>query len=218
MRYQEVTGVVLAGGKSRRMGKDKAFLSLDGKPLVERVAEVLQSLFQRNLVITNTPSLYEHLGFEVYTDIFPGKGALGGIYTGLVHAGAPHAFFASCDMPFLNEPLIRYLVEERLGFDIVLPISDTGPEPIHAVYSEGCRPLMEALLREGRLAIHGLFPLVKVREVGPETLRRFDPDLLSFCNLNTPEELEKARRLSEGQKGRSVQSGEEEKAIWRRTS
>lgn len=203
MRYQEVTGVVLAGGKSRRMGRDKAFLPVDDKPLVERVAEVLGSIFERNLVITNTPSLYEHLGFEIHTDIYPGKGSLGGVYTGLVHAGAPHAFFASCDMPFLNEALIRHLVEEREGFDVVVPISDSGPEPLHAVYCESCRGPIETLIEKGRLAIHGLFPFVKVKEVGREALMRHDPDLLSFRNLNTPEELEKARILGEGRRSSS---------------
>ena len=199
MRYQDVAGVVLAGGQSRRMGKNKALLKVDGLALVDRVVRVMRSIFERVLLSTNTPELFNYLGLESHPDIFPGKGALGGVYTGLVKAQRPHAFFASCDMPFLNEDLVRFLVEAREeGTDIVLPVSEHGDEPLHAVYrTQKCRTLIEGLLEEGRLAVHGLFPLVNMKRIGPETLRQIDPGLKSFWNLNTPEELERACAIAE---------------------
>ncbi len=190
--YEDVTGVILAGGKSRRMGTDKALLEVGGVPLIERVARVFRRLFHRTLLVTNDPDLYREAGFPVYTDIHPDRGSLVGIYTGLLKAETPHVFCASCDMPFLNESLIRFLIDLRAGFDWVLPFSDQGREPLHAVYGRGCIAPMKKRIEEDRLAIMGIFDQVRTRRVEPEEAAGFDPKFLSFMNCNTPEDLEAA--------------------------
>lgn len=194
--YRDVTGVMLAGGKSRRMGADKAYLEVDGVPLLERAAQVFRRVFSSNMIVANDPSLYRELEFPVHTDVYPNRGSLVGIYTGLMKAETPYIFCASCDMPFLNEGLIRYLVELREGFDLVLPFSDHGREPLHAVYGKPCLGPMEKLIAEDRMAIMGIFSEVRTRRVNPEEVAKLDPQYLSFMNCNTPEDLEAATTLA----------------------
>ena len=194
--YEDVTGLILAGGKSRRMGTDKALLEVDGVPLIERVARVFRRLFSRNIIVTNDPSLYRELGFPVYRDVHPDRASLVGIYTGLLKAETPHVFCASCDMPFLNESLIRFLADLRTEFDLVLPFSNHGREPLHAIYGQACVAPMEKLIEEDRLAIRGIFDQVRTRRVEPGEADAYDPKLLSFMNCNTLEDLEAAAALA----------------------
>ena len=194
--YEDVTGVMLAGGKSRRMGTDTAHLKVDGVPLLERVARVFRRTFSSNMVVANDPNLYTDIGFPVYADVYPDRGSLVGIYTGLLKAETPHVFCASCDMPFLNERLIRHLVNLREGFDLVLPFSDHGREPLHAVYGKACLAPMEKLIAEDKLAIMGVFSQVRMHKVTPEEVAEFDPKFLSFMNCNTPEDLRTATALT----------------------
>jgi molybdopterin-guanine dinucleotide biosynthesis protein A len=194
--YEDVTGVLLAGGKSRRMGTDKAHLEVDGVPLLERVAQVFRRTFSSNMVVANDTSAYTGLGFPVYTDVYRDRGSLVGIYTGLLKAETPHVFCASCDMPFLNERLIRHLVDLREGFDLVLPFSDHGREPLHAVYAKACLGPMEKLIAEDKMAIMGVFSQVRMHKVTPEEVAEFDPKFLSFMNCNTPEDLQTAASLA----------------------
>lgn len=184
-----MTGVVLAGGKSTRMGANKAALRLGGRPLIDGVVEVLRSLFPEVLIIANAPGLYDYLGLPVYPDRIPDKGSLGGLYTGLTYASHPAAFFAACDMPFLNAALIASLRDAAPGYDAVVPRTPEGLQPIHAVYGKACLPVMEALIAAGRLKIDRLFPRVRTRVVEEADLRRLDPDLDSFLNCNTPAEF-----------------------------
>ncbi|MFQ5693427.1 MAG: molybdenum cofactor guanylyltransferase [Nitrospinota bacterium] len=202
---RDVTGVLLAGGKSRRMGTDKARLEVEGVPLLERAARVFRRIFPANLVVANDPGLYADLGFPVHADVYPNRGALVGIYTGLLKAETPYVFCASCDMPFLSEPLIRMLVGLREGFDLVLPFSRQGREPLHAVYGRNCLAPMARLIAENRLAIMGVFSQVRTRKVTPEEIAPLDPQFLSFMNCNTPEDLEAASALAkEMRPGRGV--------------
>ncbi len=184
-----MTGVVLAGGKSTRMGANKAALRLGGRPLIDGVVEVLRSLFPEVLIIANAPGLYDYLGLPVYPDRIPDKGSLGGLYTGLTYASHPAAFFAACDMPFLNAALIASLRDAAPGYDAVVPRTPEGLQPLHAVYGKACLPVMEALIAAGRLKIDRLFPRVRTRVVEEADLRRLDPDLDSFLNCNTPAEF-----------------------------
>ncbi|MBI2881416.1 MAG: molybdenum cofactor guanylyltransferase [Candidatus Tectomicrobia bacterium] len=199
--YQDVTGVILAGGQSRRMGTDKARLKVDGVPLLDRVARVFRRTFSANLVIANDPGLYLGLGLPVHTDVYPNRGSLVGIYTGLLNAETPYIFCASCDMPFLNERLIRFLVDLRAGFDWVLPFSGHGREPLHAVYGKGCLGPMERLIAEDNLAIVGIASEVRTRRVAAEEVAALDPKFLSFMNCNTPEDLEAAAALARELRG-----------------
>lgn len=205
-----MTGVVLAGGKSTRMGTNKAVLEVGGRTLIESVVEKLHALFPEVLIIANSPELYETLGPKVFPDLIPDKGSLGGLYTGLFYASYAYAFFAACDMPFLNPDLITFMkaiVEEGLGpppsghmeccpYDVVIPKAQGELHPLHAIYSKRCLPFMRELIDRDHLKIVAFFPQVRVKVMEEETIRRFDPSLLSLFNANTPEELALARQLS----------------------
>jgi len=191
----KITGIILAGGKNLRMGKNKAFLEVNGQRIIDRIREIFADLFNEVLLVTNSPLEYGYLNLRMVADLCPGKGALGGLYTGLFHASCSHAFVAACDMPFLNKALISHLSALSPGYDIVIPKPDDGLQPLHAVYSQKCLPFMENLLRQDNLKIIDFFPKVKKREVVTKEILQFDPHLISFLNINTPEDLAWAQDL-----------------------
>ena len=187
----KTTGIILAGGKNLRMGQNKAFLEVRGQRIIDRTRKIFGELFADVLLVTNLPGDYLDLNLRIVTDLYREKGALGGVFTGLFHASCPHAFVAACDMPFLNPALISHLVGLSPGYDIVIPRTEDGLQPLHAVYSRKCLLFMEDLLRKGNLKILDFFHRVKKREVPPEEILSFDPQLASFLNINTPEDLDR---------------------------
>ena len=191
-----MTGLILAGGKNLRMGKNKAFLEVNGQRIIDRTASLFRGIFDEVILVTNDPLDYLDLNLRTVADLLPGKGSLGGVYTGLFHASHERAFVAACDMPFLNADLIRYEIGLAPGFDIIIPRTEDGFQPLHAVYSQRCLPFMEDLLRSDNLKIIDFFPRVKKRELVTEEIRRFDPGLISFLNVNTPEDLARLRQIS----------------------
>ena len=194
-----VTGVLLAGGNSSRMGRNKALMTLAGHRLVDRALAALRDLFDDLLLVTNSPDLYADLGVRMVPDLVAGKGALGGIHSAIHHADTPHCLVVACDMPFLNADVLRYLVEQRAGHDVVVPSVHGRPQPLHAVYGKACLQPIARRLQTDRLNVVSFFPDVRVREVTAEELVGFDPEGLSFRNLNTPEEFaDAARRLGFG--------------------
>ncbi len=193
-----VSGIVLAGGKSRRMGGiTKALLEIGGKPIIERTTETLARIFSDVLIITNSPSEYEFLGLPMYSDLRPGFGAIGGLHTGLSSCSTHHAFFVACDMPFLNDEIIRLMASLAPGHDIVIPRIHGLFEPLHAIYSRACVPPIEKLLDRCELKILNFFNEVDVLEVDQPELEALDPELRFIMNLNTPEDLAEANRLAE---------------------
>ena len=191
----KITGIILAGGKNLRMGKNKAFLEIKGQRIIDRTKQLFVDLFDEVFLVANSPLDYLDLNLRVVSDLFPGGGALGGIYSGLFHASHSHAFVAACDMPFLNKALISHLSTLSPGYDIVIPKMEDGWQPLHAVYSQKCLPFMEDLLQKKNLKIIDFFPRVKKREVTTEEILPFDPQLVSFLNVNTPEDLARAEDL-----------------------
>jgi molybdopterin-guanine dinucleotide biosynthesis protein A len=187
----EVTGVVLAGGKSSRYGRNKAFDVLEGVPLIERVIGVMRPIFQKLILSTNSPESYEHLNLPMETDLFKGLGPLGGIHTALSIIETETCFVVACDMPFLNSGLIRYMVDTRNDFDVVVPRIQGMMEALHAVYHKRCLPAIRDMIEAKRYQIFRFFPSVSVRFVEEAEIRRFDPNLKSFLNVNRPEELKK---------------------------
>ena len=192
-----VTGVVLAGGKSRRMGRDKAFLPFGTGMLIERVIEVLHQVTEDVILITNTPELYQRFGLPMFSDVIPEAGSLGGIYTGLVSAKAPYSLCLACDMPFVKSEFLRFLCETATETDVVIPRNAEDFQPLCAVYSQVCREPIRQKIDAGRLKITGFFDQVRVRVVEGELLTRYDPHDVMFFNANTPEEYEHARRMLE---------------------
>ena len=189
MLISKVTGVVLLGGRSRRFGSNKSFALVDGTPLIERVTGTMASIFQRVLLITNTPELYGHLRFPMFEDEVKGLGPIGGLYTALLKIRTESAFVTACDMPYLNERLIRHLVEIGPGFDITAPAPAGYIEPLHALYSSRCLPALRRCIDAGERMIVRFYPDAKVRFVPDEELRRFDPELRSLYNINRPQDL-----------------------------
>ena len=185
----KTTGIILAGGKNLRMGQNKAFLEVQGERIIDRIKRIFVDLFDEVMLVTNSPRDYLDLNLRIISDLYRERGALAGIFTGLFHASFSHAFVAACDMPFLNPALIAHLVGLSPGYDIVIPRTEDGLQPLHAVYSRKCLPFMEDLLREGNLKILDFFHRVKKREVPAEEMIPLDPHLSSFLNLNSPEDL-----------------------------
>ena len=186
---RNVTGVILAGGKSRRFGKNKSFIQIDGTPLIERVVTVMGSVFEHRLLVTNTPEEYAYLGLPMVQDLIKGIGPLGGIYTGLKTIHHDAGFFVACDMPCLSGPFVRHMVGVREDHDAVVPRIGRMFEPLHAVYSKSVIDPLKAIIDSGIRQILELFSRIRVRYVEEETIRAFDPDLRCFLNVNRPEDL-----------------------------
>lgn len=197
---------IIAGGQSRRMGRDKAFVKLDGKTLIEHVIERSADLGQaETILITNKPADYKHLGLPMFHDVLPGKGSLGGIYTALVKAASEYVLVLACDMPFINSDLLRFMVAQiNADTDIIVPTVDGYPQGLHAIYKKSCiLPIGEQLAAD-RLKIIRFYNQMNVRYLDETDYAEFDPQGRSFANLNTPAELEQARQLLHAQ-GASAQ-------------
>jgi len=192
-----ITGVIQAGGRSTRMGGEpKALLELGGKRIVERVVDVLAGVLDELLVVTNTPERYEFLGLPMVPDRYPDGGALGGIFTGLDAAGGEAAFNVACDMPFLHPDVVRLVLARAGEADVVIPRVDGQYETMHALYAKACLAPMEARLRAGQLKITGFFPDVRVLDITADAVARHRAPQIAFMNVNTPDELARARALA----------------------
>jgi molybdopterin-guanine dinucleotide biosynthesis protein A len=190
-----MTGIVLSGGENRRMGRDKAFLELDGVPLIEHVLRTLRGIFAKTIIVTNTPSAYALYDTVVIHDAVDQRGPLTGIYSGLLHSTDEHNFVVACDMPFLNPGLISYMAGLVQGYDIVVPRVAGRVEPLHAIYSKGLLPLIAKRLLQDARQIQGIFNEARVLYVTESEIDRYDPEKRSFKNLNTPEEYKEAACL-----------------------
>ncbi|HEV2010630.1 MAG TPA: molybdenum cofactor guanylyltransferase [Candidatus Limnocylindria bacterium] len=186
-----VSAAIMAGGKSKRMGQDKAWIELDGEPLIKRVADVLAEVADEVIVVANDPK-YESLGLRVVRDHWPQGGALGGIATGVGAATHEAVLVAACDMPFLSADVWRVLLAHAGEADVVIPRIGGEYETLHALYTKACVPHMARALGENRLRVIAFFDAVKVQAVEEPELRAVDPNLRAFTNVNTPEELASA--------------------------
>jgi molybdenum cofactor guanylyltransferase len=185
-----VTGVVLAGGRSRRFGTNKALTAIGNTTLIERLVYTVQPLFTQLLIVTNEPEEYKFLGLPMIEDRIKGLGPLGGIYTALEAISDYYAFVMACDMPDLNVGLIRLLISMREGFDVVVPRIDKWLEPLHAVYSKQCLGPIELLIDRGARQVFQFFDQVKVRYVDLWEMQEVDPDHRAFYNINTQKDLD----------------------------
>ena len=185
-----MNAVILVGGKSSRMGTNKAFLELKGKTFIELQIELLREMFDEISISANTPSEYEYLNLPIFKDIYPGKGPLGGIYTSLINSSSLHTFMLACDMPFVGPELIKHLKDLTKEYDVVIPKSENGLEPLHAFYSKNCIEPIKRELDENNLRIRSFFPQVSVKIVELDSLASSDHFKNSIKNLNTMADYE----------------------------
>jgi molybdopterin-guanine dinucleotide biosynthesis protein A len=191
----EISAVVLSGGRSSRLGQEKAFLQVNGQHLIERIVDKLACLSDEVIVVANDLGKYEHLEALVVGDVYPGCAALGGIYSGLRAASRSRSLVVACDMPFLNLSLLRYMQAQAADHDVVIPRIGEYEEALHAIYSRSCLPLIERQILAGDLRISTFFHDVRVRYVGQSEIDTFDPDHLSFFNINSQADLDEARAI-----------------------
>jgi molybdopterin-guanine dinucleotide biosynthesis protein A len=193
----EVTGIILAGGKSRRMGEDKRYLVVGEQTLLERGLGVIRSIFQEVLVVIaqDTPPL--SVDARVIRDLLPDCGSLGGLYTGLMQATTPWIFVVACDMPFLDQAVISQFTSRRATADIVMAKLDGRLHPMHALYGKRCLPALEQMIQARQLKIQEIVSQssLRVQYVTEAELLTIDPSWRSFQNVNSPSDLEAARSL-----------------------
>lgn len=190
------SGVILAGGlNTRYAGENKAFITIGGRRIMDAVYDVFADVFEEILIITNRPADYLEWDAFIAADIFPVRSSLTGIHTGLFHAGNPFVFVMACDTPFIRKEIIRTVVDRiEPGINVVIPETAKGMEPLCAVYSKTMLPVMERHILEKRFKIQTMFHKLKVKTIPEDALRQADPDLLSFFNINTPQDFEAARQ------------------------
>jgi molybdopterin-guanine dinucleotide biosynthesis protein A len=193
--------IVLAGGKSSRLGQDKALVELGGQTLLQRSVNNLEFLGNEIVVVAapgqRLPEIAATSRLKIVRDITSGKGPLVGIYTGLCASAYPLSFVVACDMPFVRRALVEKILGAASGYDVVIPRRPQGLEPLHAAYAQSCIGYIETLLNVGRYKIDSLLETVKVRYLEENEIRSIDPEGMSFFNINTPADLARAVELIE---------------------
>lgn len=195
-----MNAIILAGGKNTRMqGEDKAFLEIEGRPLVARLIAKLRPLTDEIIVVTNA-SFKKYSRFEVrlVKDESPHQGPLMGIYSGLRASSSDHNFVTAGDTPFLNEALVRHMIKNRDDYEVVIPKIDGKFHPLFGIYSKKCIPVIEERLGQNKLKVSDIFPKIKTKFLSKPEIEQFDGPLLSLMNINTREDLARAREMAGG--------------------
>lgn len=188
------SGVILAGGLSKRFsGKNKAFLEIAGRRVIDHVFSVFRPVFDEILIVTNEPTRYLEFDATIVSDVYSVRSSLTGVHAGLFYARTPFVFVAACDIPFLKERMIRTILQYReTNAGVVIPETGAGMEPMCAVYAKTCLPVMERHIKNEKFKIQRIFKSFRVKKVPEDVLRKADPELWSFFNINTPEDLKQA--------------------------
>lgn len=195
-RIRNISAAIMAGGRSRRMGRNKALLRYRGRPLIDHVYEIVQTVFEDVFLVTNDPGLFDFLPCAKIPDRIPGKGPISGVDAALRHSRHPYVLVVGCDAPFLSPALLELLAGKSEGADVVIPFGPKGPEPLCSVYGKGCLPLIDESIRKGDLKLVELATRLPTREVSVAEVATVDPGFRSFRNINTPGEF---RMLSEAE-------------------
>jgi len=192
-----VTGIILAGGVSRRLNyRNKALLKIGRKSVIQHIIGALSEVTEDILLITNSPDDFEHLNLPMFADILPGSGSLGGIYTGLRVSKTQYNLILACDIPFIQPCLLTFLIEQKKGYDVALPVTPDGYQPTCAIYSKSCIQPIETQIHDGNLKIADFFPNVSVNRINLSTPHScYEPNM--FFNINTSEDYSKALAMVE---------------------
>ena len=191
------TGVILSGGLSTRFnGQNKALIQVGGLRILDRLYNVFLDLFDEIILVTNDPIQFLEWDLTIVTDLFSSRSSLTGIHTGLFYMKNPFAFFSACDTPFLKKELVETLIEKiEEKVDIIMPETTAGLEPLCAIYSKRCLQSAEQHLRENKFKIQRAFRAKRIKTIPENILRAKDPDLQSFFNINTPDDLAQAEKM-----------------------
>jgi molybdopterin-guanine dinucleotide biosynthesis protein A len=191
------TGVILSGGLNTRFGgQNKALSKVGGKAIIDRLLDVFSGLFDEIVLVTNHPQAFLKWDLTIVTDIFDQRSSLTGIHTGLFYASNPYAFFSACDAPFLKKELVEVLLDQiEQKMDIIMPKTPAGFEPLCAIYSKRCLKPAADHINANKLKIQWAFRSNRIKYVPETLLRGVDPELRSFFNVNTPEDLAKAEAM-----------------------
>jgi molybdopterin-guanine dinucleotide biosynthesis protein A len=194
---QPCSGVILAGGLSTRYGgENKAFLRVGGMRILDRLFSVYTELFEEIIIVTNLPREFLDWDALIVTDVFPVRSSLTGIHAGLFYASHPFAFFSACDTPFLKKELVETVLDNlEPEIDLVIPQTSAGFEPLCAAYSQRCLKAAEEHIRQNKFKIQLALSEKRVKKIPEEVLRKNDPELLSFFNVNSPEDLSRAEQF-----------------------
>lgn len=187
--------IILAGGKSSRMKTNKAFLPINGTPLIESIIHKLRNSFLEVIVVTNDVPLYSHLKARIVTDIIPGCGPLSGIHAGLTVSNCNYSFVLACDMPFVDPRLAKYLVSLTPGYDVVVPVVKGFYETSCAIYAKSSIPHIESNLNRGIRKVIDFYRDVKILPVYEKELSKYCKVDQAFINLNTPHDYKLAQRI-----------------------
>ena len=200
----DYTGVILAGGKNSRLpGGKKAFRKIGDEMILETIYELFSSLFKEVIIVVNEPREFAGWDMMVVTDIIPVKCALAGLHAGLFYASYPYAYVTACDTPFVKRSVVEYIVGSiRPGYEVIIPQTDDGLEPLSAVYSKDCIPLIEENLKKNIFMIKKFFRKKKVKEIPVDKLKMLDPQRQFIFNVNTPKDLEKAKTIANQQENK----------------
>lgn len=193
-----VTGVILAGGKSKRFGGkiDKTFLLLENKSLIQRVIEKISSLVEEIIIVTNEKEKFSQFPLRIVSDVYPGYGALSGLHSGLYYAKNFYSFVCACDSPFLRPELVTYLIEKEAKYDVVIPWLKNGQQPFCARYSKNCiQPIEDLIKKQKNTKIIDFFGEVNVGKIDEEKIIKIDSQLISFFNINTWDDFKQAEIL-----------------------
>ena len=187
-------GVILAGGKSSRFGSNKALALVDGKPMISHVTKLFATLFNEHLIVTNSPEEYGFTGWQMTPDIYPGAGPLAGIHAGLTRVKSEKIFVVGCDMPFLKSDVIHFICDQYKDTDVVIPETEHGLEPLHALYHKNCLAPIAAALQAKQHRLHHFFKQVNTMIIPWQDIATVDPDQHSFRNINHQYDLENSTR------------------------
>jgi FdhD protein len=189
-KIEGITGVILAGGASSRMGSNKALLEVDGNSIISRTYRTLISLFHEVIIVTNSPDDYDFLPCRKVPDIYANFGSIAGLHSALTHSSTAETFVTACDMPFLDQSIIRYLchLQQVEGLEATIPDSEGGQEPLHGVYSSVCKDIFERAIQSGERKVVDILKKIKIRKVTYDEVQSIGGQSVSFLNVNTPEE------------------------------
>ena len=204
------TGIILSGGLNTRFdGVNKALAPVGGKRIIDWLLEVFSDIFDETILVTNHPEQFLQYDLTIVTDVFEQRSSLTGIHSGLFYARNPYAFFSACDTPFLKKELIEFLIRNiEPNIDIIMPQTTAGFEPLCAVYSKRCLKSAEDHLKANKLKIQWALRSHRTKNIAENDLRQVDPELVSFFNINTPQDLETAEKIAENREQRTEDRGQ----------